>query len=249
MGRFKLEITQGQPDNFNLVPLDVADPIPEDQQKIHQEAYEAANILKLLKKRGAFKNDEAAYNEFIQRVLQAAQAGCTAEHVQTSAAAKALEQIRADIMRREARPMIYRYLMAYAAWSLVGLLIGALLIIAARNTPASAGYGWAIASAAVAAWFSVAVLRSEVSFSGIQDFLDRQYEPFVRVLLVAVMTAIIALLLQFKVFALQVGPVDLAAFTDNIGSALILGIVAGIFGEKFLSVTLIERMKKALPSN
>jgi hypothetical protein len=248
MGRFT-EITQGQPDNFNLAPRDVADPIPEDQQKIHHEVYEAANILKLLKKRGAFKNDHPAYNEFIQRILEAARTGCIFDHVQTKAAADALKDIRADIMRREARPMIYRYLIAYAVWSSVGLLIGIALIIAAKNTPSLAGYGWAIVSATVAAWFSVAVLRSEVSFLGIQDFLDRQYEPFVRVLLVAAMTAIIALLLQFKVFSVQLGPVDLAAFADSIGSALVLGVVAGIFGEKFLSVTLIERIKKALPSD
>ena len=218
MGRFRLE-QAAQPDNFNLVPSDVADPIPEDQQKISQEVYEAANILKLLKKRGAFKGDDPAYDEFIQRILQAANVGCVANNVQPTLAANALEQIRSDVMRREARPMLYRYLEAYAVWSLIGFIVAVVLIFVDRWLPGLEGYGWAILSATAAAWFSVAVLRSEVSFVGIQDYLDRRYEPFVRVLMVAVMTAIVALLVQIKFFSIQLGPLDLAEFTKNILSA------------------------------
>ena len=67
--------------------------------------------------------------------------------------------------------------------------------------------------------------------------------------MVAVMTAIVALLVQIKFFSIQLGPLDLAEFTKNILSALTLGVVVGIVGEKVLSVTLIERVKKALPSD
>ena len=48
------------------------------------------------------------YREFLERIYQAAEAGCVAENVQTNLALKALEQIRKDIVRRVGRPLLRR---------------------------------------------------------------------------------------------------------------------------------------------
>lgn len=96
-GAFELEHPDSE--NFNLKPRDSRHgPIPEDQRKINQEVYEARNIPKLLKAQGAFRRQGPAYDEFMERVVQAARSGCVAPHgVDTNLAASALEQIRADV--------------------------------------------------------------------------------------------------------------------------------------------------------
>ncbi|HET7877057.1 MAG TPA: hypothetical protein VFN71_16155 [Methylomirabilota bacterium] len=244
-GAFAIDVNEHEKDNFNLRPLDLPDPIPEDQRKLSHDVYEARNILKLLKEQRAFQHDAAAYNEFINRVLQAATVGCVARHVDTRLAAEALEQIRADVVRRKGRTITYRYLSALAGWALAGVAVGLLLVFAERFFPGLTGYGWVIMGSMGGAWISVAVTRRDISFEGTQDFLDFRYEPFIRVLFVGCLTSVLALFLQLKILSLAIGGVDLAAFPDHIGWALVLGVIAGI-GEKALSVQVIERARKVL---
>src|SRR5205807_1612237 len=114
-------------ENFNLKPKGPS--IPDDQRKIAHDVYETANILKLFKARGEFGNDPASFTEFITRVLQAAVAGCCTDNVDTKLAADAIEQIRADIMERKGKTIVYRYLSSLAFWALPGIVVGIALIL------------------------------------------------------------------------------------------------------------------------
>jgi hypothetical protein len=234
-------------DQFNLRPLNNrAGPIPEDQRKISTEVYGARNILKLLKEQDAFAKDPMAYDEFIARVVQAAEVGCVGSNVDTSLAASALEQIRADIVRRKGRPVTYQYLYLLALCALGGAVVGELINLVARYfLPGLTGYGWVIIGSMVGAWLSAA-MRREISFDSIPDFLDYGYEPYIRMLFVGVLAAVFALFLNLQVLSVTLGSADLVQFTENIGVALLLGLIAGI-SEKALSVQVIERARKILP--
>ena len=235
-------------DQFNLRPLDnrACGPIPEDQRKISREVYEARNILKLLEEQGAFYKDHIAYEEFIARVVQAGEVGCVGQNVDTNLAASALEQIRADIVRRKGRHITYQYLRLLALCALGGAVIGALINLVASFLPGLTGYGWVIIGSMVGAWLSVAATRREISFDSIPDFLNYGYEPYIRMLFVGVLASMFALFLNLQVLSVTIGSADLAQFTENIGVALVVGLIAGI-SEKALSVQMIERARKVLP--
>ena len=252
-GVFEFE-NNDKSDQFNLKPLaSRPDGIPEDQRNISGEAYEARNVLKLLQEQGAFKKAEGEiYNEFIKRVVQAAEAGCVGPNVDTGLAANAFKQIRADIVRRKGRFIVYRYLSLLALWALGGAAIGGVLNLATKCVLFSGltGYGWVIIGSMIGAWISVASGRREVSFDAIPDFLNYgsepfRSEPFIRMLFVALVALVFALFLQLKIISVTIASFDLSKFSENMGWALAIGVIAGI-AERSLSVQLIERAQNAL---
>ena len=124
-----------------MKPKNIADPIPEDQRALQHGVYEVRNIVKLLEERGMFAKDETSAGEFRERLFQVAQVGLAADHVKIRLAAEALDQIRADIVRRKGRIIKYRYLCYLAAWALGGAAVGAAVVIGAKTHPGLSGYG------------------------------------------------------------------------------------------------------------
>jgi hypothetical protein len=242
MGAFEIQIPDHHPENFDLRPKDAAGPIPDDQKKVSQVVYETSNVLKLLRGQGEFRKDDASFKEFIERVIEAARAGCVVQNVQTTLAAEALTQIRADVARRKIRVIVYRYLFRLAVWALVGAALGSAIVILLCELR---GYGWVVIGSMVGAWISVAATRWEISFEGVQDFLDVCYEPFVRLFFVGLLASILALFLSLKVLALKIGSLDLSTFETSPGAALLVGLIAGV-GERKLSVAILERARKVL---
>jgi len=239
-------------DTFNLKPRDDrTTQIPEEQRKIHDEVYAARNVLMLLRENGVFGPSATysaggVYKEFIDRVVQAGWAGCVARKADLLLAAAALEQIRGDVVRREGRPLVYRYLALLAAWVSGGLAVGLIALVFAKYvSPRIAPYAFVLIGAMVGTWLSVAARRREVAFESIQDFLRLHYEPFIRVLYVALLAQVVALLVEFKFVNLTIGSADLSTFTTSPGLALVLGLIAGI-GERTVSVQVIQKVEKAL---
>jgi hypothetical protein len=233
-------------ENFNLRPrADLHSPIPEDKRKVTQGVYEARNVLKLLKEARGF-GTQGTYDEFMKRVIQAGRAGCVAPYVDTSGASGALEQIRADIVRRVGTPLAYRYLRSLAGWALAGVGLGLIVVIIGYNAlPPIVGYGWVVIGAMVGAWFSVAASRWQIAFETIPDYLDWYYEPFVRMLFVGILAGAFALFLDLSVLSMKIGNLDLADFNKSVGVAILVGFIAGI-GERALSVQLLERAQTIL---
>jgi hypothetical protein len=245
MGAFAIDVPANDPENFNLRPI-VPDPLPDDQEKISHEVYRAINILKLLRARGVFRNDDAAYAEFVTRIIQVARVGCVDDQVHPALATTALEQIRTDIVRRKGATIIFGFLQILAWCALGGAAIGAAIEGLARTYATSlTGYGLVIIGSMVGAWVSVAASRGEISFDGLQDFVERRHEPFIRMLFVAAIASIFALFLQLKILSLSIGTADLATFASSVSLALVLGLVSGV-GEKALSVRVLDRTRNIL---
>jgi hypothetical protein len=232
-------------EKFNLRPLPgFRGSIPEDQRKISQDVYEARNVLKLLKDDKAIS--ATLFEEFIQRITQAGFAGCVADNVDPTLAGEALEQIRADIVRRAGTPLVYRYLRALALWALVGSILGlATIHFGAGYWPVLKGYGCVLIGAMAGAWFSIAASRWQIAFDTIPDYPDFHLEPVIRMLFVAMVAAAFALFLHLAIITVKIGNVDLASFTDSISVALLVGFIAGI-SQRALSVQLIDRAQKVL---
>jgi hypothetical protein len=237
-------------ENFNLRPrTGFKGPIPEDQSKISQDVYEARNVLKLLKEDKAI--NDPRFDEFIQRITQAGFVGCVADNVYPALASIALDQIRADIVRRAGTPLVYRYLKALAWCALAGGVLG--LVIAFIGTsytsfsysPLFKGYGFVLIGAMAGAWFSVAASRWQIAFDTIPDYPDVKLEPVIRMLFVALVAAGFALFLHLDIIAIKIGNVDLKIFTSSISVALLVGFIAGI-SQRALSVQLIDRTQKVL---
>ena len=246
-GAFVLE-DEKDGDGFNLRPRpDRAGGIPDDQREVSHGVYEARNILKLLNEGGAFNSDQGAYDEFIRRIIQAAKAGCDGPNVDTKLAAAALEQIRKDVVRRKGRPLAFRYLCYFLLWALGGAVVALLAVgvLACIARPELMSYAWVVVGAMAGVWVSTAAGRWEVSFEGMQDYLDISHEPFIRVLFVALLTLIVALLVAAQVLPISFANVKLADFTTDTALALILGVVVG-FSERLISVELIDRARKVL---
>jgi len=232
-------------EKFNLRPrANFKGAIPEDQRKITQAVYEARNVITLLKDDKAIS--DAHFKEFIERTTQAGFAGCVAENVDPRLAGEALEQIRADIIRRAATPLVYRYLRALALWAGIGGVVGLVIAVVGVNyRPILLGYGCVLIGAMAGAWFSVAASRWRISFDTIPDYPDTQLEPVVRMLFVALVAIVFALLLRLSLITIKIGAIDFADFTHSISIALLVGFVAGI-GQRALSVQLTERAQKIL---
>jgi hypothetical protein len=258
---FEYENDNDKNDKFNLRPLPNRKfPIAEDQRKISQEVYEIRNVLKLLDEHESrpfpkvIKPD--VYNEFITRALQAGRVGCVATYVHPILAAGALEQIRADIVRRVGVSLIYSYLAALAVWAVIGLLLGIAVSDVIGRIGAALGHGavwlpingykWLLLGAMAGAWFSVAARRQEVGFDSIPLYLHRVIEPVIRVLFVAVVAAAFALFLHLHFLTINIGNIDFAHFETSISVALFVGFVAGI-SERALSARLIGEARKAFP--
>lgn len=236
-------------ENFNLRPrTSLHSPIPADQRKISLDVYEARNVLKLLKDNHAFTTT-GSYHEFMKRVIQAGHAGCVAPCVDTSLASAALDQIRADIVRRVGTPLAYRYLRVLAAWASGGAALGLITVIIGwyEALPAIEGYGWVAIGGMIGAWFSVAASRRQIAFETIPDYLDFLYEPFIRMLFVGIVAGIFALFLDLSVLTITIGDIDFSSFNKSVREAIFVGFVSGI-GERALSVQLVERAQKILPS-
>jgi hypothetical protein len=230
-------------ENFNLRPrTGFNGTIPEDQRKVSQDVYEARNVLKLLQDDQAIT--DALFKEFIARDTQAGFAGCVANNVDTTLAAEALVQIRADIVRRVGTPLVYRYLGRLALYAAAGGVVGlAFAIFAANFCPSLKGYGGVLIGAMAGAWFSVAASRWQVAFDTIPDYLDIEREPVIRMLFVALVAAAFALFLHLGIITVKIGDLDFKSFTGSIKVALLLGFVAGI-SQRALSVQLMERAQK-----
>jgi len=231
---------------FDLKPNpDRTGPIPEDQRNVSREVYAALNTLKLLRDRGVFEKKNADFNEFFERIKQAAEAGCTGPNVDTTLALAALADIRADVVRRRGRRVAFRYLLILALWGALGVLVGGVVMLLGHRWTGLSGFGFLIMGSMIGAWLSVAASRWEIAFEGLQEFLDTRYEPAVRLLFVAVLACVLGLFLQLGVFNLKIGSADLTKFANDPSWAFALGVVAGI-GERALSMQVLARSKEVL---
>jgi hypothetical protein len=245
---------------FNLGPKDDVVNIPEDQAKISHDVYEARNILMLLKStwgvrrilertpdtKQAPPDEDRAWNmadEFIIRIKQAAGAGCVRDNVHVSLAAKALEQIREDIVRRVAKPIIYRYLAVLALCAAVVVAVAALLAGWA-DAHKFTNYSYVVIGSMLGAWLSAAATRQQVTFAGLQNFVDVVYDPPIRILFVVVFAIVLTLILQTGLIKIDIKGLDIANI-DNVPWALVLGAVIGI-SEQALSVKVIDRVRQII---
>ena len=213
-------------DQFDLKPKpDRTGPIPEDQRNVSREVYAARNTVKLLQDRRIFKKN-TEYDEFIERIKQAAKDGCTGLNVDTTLALGALADIRADVVRRRGRRVAFQYLLILALWAVGGVLLGGGVTLLGQFWTGLSGFGFVIMGSMIGAWLSVAASRWEIAFEGLQDFL-------------------VGLFLQLGVFNFKIGNADLTNFARNPSWAFALGVVAGI-GERALSMQVLARSKEVL---
>jgi len=245
-GVFEVECDD-QTGEIRLVVKDEPGPIPEEQREIANGIYSAWGVLKLLKEQGVFEKNDTAFDEFRMRLCQVGRVGLAMKHVEIRQATDALQQIRKEISSRVGRNIKFRYLRTLAEWAAGGILVGLLVVGLATQADLTrvAGYGWAIVGSMVGAWISVAATRRTIVFEEMPNFLDSKIEPFVRLLFVGFLTAAFALLIDLGVITLKVAAVDFSAFREDIGVALLLGVIAGL-SEKAISLRVIDEAEKVI---
>lgn len=234
---------------FHIEPLPEITRIPEDQWKLNQAIYFAVNVLYQMREAKAFKDNEVgpSYDHFYGRLVEAARAGLEGKNAFTKECAAALEQIKGDIVRRKGRGIKYSYLVKLAFWGVVGIVLGAAMIVVAQESGISAlvGYGWVVMGSMAGAWMSVAATRRQICFEDIPTLLDTRLEPIIRMAFVALLSSILALALELNVISVKVASLDFSQFATNTGAAIFLGVAAGI-SERAVSVRLIQRAGELL---
>lgn len=229
---------------FFIHVKDTPQPIPDDQREIELSIYETIGIMKLLREQRVFGPMDKSYREFMERLSGVARVGLAAKHVKTRLAAKALEQIRAEIGLRKGAAIKLSYLFRLACWGVGGIAAGGLVVLAASVWPEVFSpvysYGWLIMGAMVGAWMSIAATRQTVEFDELPNLLGSHFEQFARMLFVALLASAVGLMLELDILTLEVAGINLNEFARDPRVALFLGLVAGI-GEKALSARLIDR--------
>jgi hypothetical protein len=229
MSKGMYEIIRMADGEFNIKPKDVADAIPEDQRQVHHDIYRTYNALKLMVEHKVFAVTDLEFENFRDRLLQAAEVGLAADNVKTRDAATAVRDIQADVVMRKGKRLIYSYLSRLGYWALGGSAIAILVhLFVPAELAAIRSYSLVLSGAMVGAWLSVASTRTSVGLDTI----------FVALLAIA-----LSLFLQEKLITIKIGDIDLASFTSNSAVALILGLIIGIT-EKALSLKFFERAKK-----
>ncbi len=165
----------------------------------------------------------------------------TGAHAQTALATLALEQLRAEVLARKGRKVIYLYLTRLAACASGGAVLGLLLYALALHGQVPPGFGLVLAGSMAGAWLSAASNRRDVTFDELPDYLGSWREPVVRVAFVAVLATVVALFVRSKLVNVQLGEVNFVRFQEDGWAALVLGVIAGV-GERALSVKLLQRV-------
>jgi hypothetical protein len=158
-------------------------------------------------------------------------------------ASKSLQQIREDIMRRMAKPIIYRYLAVLALYA-TGVGVAAALCAGWANANDYTNYSYVVIGAMMGAWLSATATRQQVTFTGLQDFVDVRFDPPIRILFVTVFAVVLTLILQAQLIKIEIKGFDIASI-DKIRWALVLGAMIGI-SEQALSVKVIDRVRQIM---
>ena len=107
------------------------------------------------------------------RLFQAVKVGLAEGHVQSKLSARALEQIRDEIVLRKGRTIQFLYLTVFFVWATLGIVIGSVLVPAASYGASQlTGYGWVLMGPITGVWMSVAAIRREIAFEDMPNFLD-----------------------------------------------------------------------------
>src|SRR6185436_5049673 len=114
-------------------------------------------------------------------------------------------QVRAELLSRKGKPVIYKYLTRLAGCAAVGAAIGVGLMVLSLIWRVPAGYGLVIAGSMAGAWLSAASNRRDVTFVELPGYLGSRQEPWVRIAFVAVLAVVVALLLKNGVFTVMLG--------------------------------------------
>ena len=242
-GSFKIKPDGADKLEFNIEPdPNVSGPVPDDQSDLQHDIYAAIGVLKYLHEQKAFNKQEATYDDFRRRLLQAARVGLEGADVKTRLAVSAVEQIAGEVVVRVGKKVQIHYL----GWLLVGVAVGVVAgLIIQGYFP---GYGAVVAASMVGAWISVAASRRKIALVDLPQFIDSKYEPPVRLFFVALVACAVALFVRTGLLSIVIGSLNLAEFQTNPEAAAVLGLLAGI-SERTISLQLIQKAQQAIPSS
>lgn len=238
--------------NLRLPPLDPNASLPEDQIALRADIYSALFVLRQL--------DAAVHpnvQQYAKRLSSIAILGLCGAVAQTDVAARALEQLKCEVVDNDGQLIKNRYARMMGWMAAVNALLGAYLYAAIKcnywpwflgSVLACLGlaeadltwlrsYMFAWGGALAGAWVSFIWRHGDLAFNDLGRIRPNWVTAQIRLLYTAMQTLIIGLLMHLQVLSFQLGKFDTKEFPINPLVALLVGVLCG-YSEKLLPLVI-----------
>lgn len=241
--------------NLRLPPLDPNASLPEDQIALRADIYSALFVLRQL--------DVAVHpnvQQYAKRLSSIAILGLCGAVAQTDVAAKALEQLKCEVVDNDGQLIKNRYARMMGWMAAIDALLGAYLFAAIKcnywpwflgSVLACLGlvetdltwlrsYMFAWGGALVGAWVSFIWRHGDLAFNDLGRIRPNWVTAQIRLLYTAIQTLVIGLLMHLQVLSFQLGKFDTKEFPINPLVALLVGVLCG-YSEKLLPLVITSK--------
>lgn len=238
--------------NLRLPPIDQNAHLPEDQIALRAEIYNALFVIRQL--------DATLHpnvQQYAKRLSSIAILGLCGAQAQTDIAAKALEQLKCEVVDHDGEIIKNRYAQMMGWMGAVNAFLGVYLYAAITcnywpwflnsaltclgltptDLTSMRSYMFAWGGALVGAWVSFIWRQSEIAFSDLGRIRPNWNTAQIRLLYTAIQTLIIGLLMHLQVLSFQLGKFDTKDFPTNPLVALLVGVLCG-YSEKLLPLVI-----------
>jgi hypothetical protein len=212
--------------------------IPEDQAKLRDEVERTLRVLRSL-----FKGRPEEFRSFFEPVLSLSQGGLVGAAAAPGIAHRALEQLRQEVLLREASKVKNGHLRALGRPALMVSMFCALAagvtLLGGQNGIASATWGLAkpttiacallvLAGNAGGVWLSFGTRKIKFDFDDLGTPESDYLEPAIRLAFSGLLTFTFFLLLATKAVEIRLGALSSADIITSPAIALLIGILLGI---------------------
>lgn len=219
-----------------------ADQVPREMLDLRDQAGSALIVLRVILPTGE------RFEEYYSALLSLAQLGLVGLNANPDAAARALAELKQDVVAREAGRIKNEYMrslgivcgcfgsaLLFAVWLLV--VVNPAAVEVRRLLVYEVG-------TCLGVWLSFGTRKPILNFEDLHILEDDRLEPAVRLIFAGLLAFVLALAFHLRVITVTLGSLTTEAIDTNIYAALFIGLLAGV-SEKTLS-TQVTKQASAL---
>ncbi len=237
-GAFTIESdTKNGTINFQVKPE--VDPTPEDQATLMIDIERVVATLNRL-----FPTGGTRYERYFEDAFSLASAGLVGPNAQPVTAARALQNLKDEILINEAGIVKNKHLLELGCWALYFALGAVILGLAfhgmaergwlpAINTRLLGQFCYAFAGAMAGTWVSFGYRKAQFTFEDLGRPEADYLWSSVRLIYTGIQTIIIGLLLVLEIVNISFGKISTAQFASTVEVAVFIGLLCG-FSEQTL---------------
>lgn len=215
------------------IRADAPQELPADQLGLVSEIQATVTTLRLWNRQAA---DDASATRYVGRILSLAQVGLVGPPPRPDAARRLLNDLKTEMVEREAAPVKNRYLRGLLFWTLGAnvALLGLVELASLAHTPTPPQQPWELTLAlmvsgcTIGVWLAFAARRVELSFTDLgKPQVDRLSHPM-RLLLFGLLIAVLGVAILSDLVKIELAGFNLASIKTSRMAAWLLGVFGGL---------------------